>query len=220
MKFNYPELHTVEHDGKRWYDTPAGFYPSITTILGTTASEEKKTALKNWQDSLGSQAAVKTKAAAGRGTNVHLMCERFLKNEEIDQGEKFCQADVDSFNALKMKLRGIDEIWGQEVALYSKDVELAGRCDLICVYKGLPAIVDFKTSTRIRTHESIGDYKVQIAFYGHAHNEMFGTDIQEGAILMVAETGFPMEFKVKLADHMPELRERAAIFWQSAINKA
>lgn len=224
MKFPYPDLQTVPYNGQRWYDTPLGYYPSITTVLGFTETEEKKASLKRWQDSLGPvRAAEVSKAATDRGTNVHLLCERYLKGEKVDapiDGKRVPDADMESFNALKLKLNKIDEVWGQEVVLYSKEVELAGRCDLIAQYKGVPVIIDFKTASRVKKHEDIGNYKVQLCFYGMAHNEMFGTNIEEGVILMVAGTGFPQEFRVKLSDHVQELKARAASFWQTAINTA
>lgn len=221
MKYPYPDLSTVSHDGQRWYDTPHGFYPSITTVLGITAAPKKKESLKRWQEALGAKAALVSKAATDRGTNVHLLAERYLKKEQVDapiNGAAVPGPDLQSFNALKMKLDKIDSVWGQECALYSNELELAGRCDLVGTYKGLPAIIDFKTATRVKGHDDIIDYKCQLAFYGAAHNEMFGTTIEDGFILMVAETGFPMEFRVKLSDHMPALRERAALFWMAAVN--
>jgi len=222
MKFPYPDLQTVSHQGRRWYDTPAGFMPSITTVLGYTEPEEKKQSLKNWQESLGPvRAAQVSKAATDRGTNVHLLCERFLKGEQIDShidGQPVPYADMQSFNALKLKLSKIQEVWGQEVALYSTSLELAGRCDLIAIYKERPVIIDFKTSSRIKSSKDIHSYKLQLAFYAQAHNEMFGTDIAEGVILMVAGTGFPQEFKVQLSEFIPELKKRADRFWQDAIN--
>lgn len=224
MKFPYPELETVSYNGRRWYDTPEGYYPSITSMLGFTESEEKKASLKRWQDSLGPErAAAVSKAATDRGTNVHLLCERFLKGEQVDapiNGQRVPDSDLQSFNALKTKLSKIDEVWGQEVVLYSKEFEIAGRCDLIAVYRGQPVIIDFKTASRTKTYDDIDNYKVQLAFYGMAHNEMFGTDIQDGVVLMVAGTGFPQEFKIKLSDYVPELRDRANRFWQAAINTA
>lgn len=224
MKFLYPELQTVSHQGRRWYDTPAGFMPSITTVLGYTEPEEKKESLKKWQEALGPvKSAQVSKAATDRGTNVHLLCERFLKGEKVDapiNGQPVPYADVQSFNALKLKLNKIEEVWGQEVTLYSTSLELAGRCDLIAVYKGRPVIIDFKTSSKVKNTKDIHSYKLQLAFYGTAHNEMYGTDISEGIILMVAETGFPMEFTVKLDEALPELKERAARFWQDAINSS
>lgn len=224
MKFPYPELTTESFGGHRWYHTPEGAYPSITTILGFTETPEKKASLKRWQDALGVEKATQvSKAATDRGTNVHLLAERFLKGERVDapiDGKPVPFADLESFNALRMELKKIDEVCGQEVCLYSKEVELAGRCDCIGTYKGLPVIIDFKTASRVKSHLDIGNYKVQLAFYGMAHNEMFGTNIQDGVILMVSGTGFPQKFMVKLADHHAELRTRAASFWSAALNKA
>lgn len=222
MKFPYPDLQTVSHAGRRWYDTPVGFYPSITTVLGYTEPEEKKESLRKWQEALGPmKSAQVSKAATDRGTNVHLLCERFLKGEAVDApigGRPVPYADMQSFNALKLKLNKIEEVWGQEVALYSQELELAGRCDLIGVYKGRPVIIDFKTSSRIKSTKDIDGYKLQLAFYAQAHNEMYGTSIDEGVILMVSEAGFPQEFRVVLAEQMPELKLRATRFWHDAVN--
>lgn len=221
MKFPYPNLQTVSHQGRRWYDTPVGFLPSITTVLGFTEPEEKKESLKKWQESLGAvKAAAVSKAATDRGTNVHLLCERFLKGEKVDapvNGSPVPYADMQSFNALKLKLNKVTEVWGQEVALYSKTLELAGRCDLIGIYKDKPVIIDFKTSSRIKSTKDIHSYKLQLAFYAQAHNEMFDTNISEGIILMVAEAGFPQEFRVELAEHLDELKQRSTRFWQDAV---
>ena len=224
MRYPYPELSTVSHNGQRWYDCPNGFYPSITTLLGQTEPPEKKASLENWRNSLGhAKADAVSKAATDRGTNVHLLAERFLKGEQVDapiNGQPVPYPDMQSFNALKLKLKKVEEVWGQEVALYSETIEVAGRCDLIGVYKGQPCIIDFKTSSRVKSRADIANYELQLAFYGIAHNEMFGTDIDTGIILMVAETGFPMEFNVVLCDHYEELGKRVEKFWQAAINKA
>lgn len=223
MNFTYPELTTEAHKGQRWYNIPNGkFYPSITTILGITASEESKAALQGWRDSLGSvKAAEASKKATDHGTAVHLLAERYLKKQEVFapvNGHPISDPDKSAFNALKLKLDKIDEVWGQEVALYSEELEVCGRTDLVGRYKGVPVIVDFKTAGRIKSKNDIGDYRLQLAFYATAHNEMYGTDIQNGVILMVAQTGFPMEFNVPIAPEMPELRRRVSLFWQNVIN--
>jgi len=126
--------------------------------------------------------------------------------------------DIAAFNALRLKLDKIEEVWGQEVALYSSTIEVAGRCDLIGKYKGRSVIVDFKTASRVKGKKDIEDYNLQLAFYAIAHNEMFGTDIQHGVILMVSDLGFPQEFNVNLLDHYEELGKRVDSFWSKAIN--
>lgn len=223
MKYAYPELSTVSYNNQRWYLTPSGrYFPSITTVLGHTESAKKVASLANWRNSLGhAEADEITRQAAERGSTVHLLAERFLKGQEVTapiDGRPVPVGDLESFNALKLKLRKIDEVWGQEVTLYSSVLEVAGRCDFAGVYKGKPVIIDFKTSRRIKHIEDIESYQLQLTFYGTAHNELFGTSIQDGIILMVAETGFPMEFTVKLANHLEELKKRANRFWQVAIN--
>lgn len=220
--FNYPDLTAEVHNNQRWYNTPFGFYPSITTVLGATESEEAKASLKRWQDSLGAEeAARKSKEATDKGTNVHLMAERFLKQEDVFapiDGVEIPIGHIHSFNALKPKLKKVNEVWGQEVALYSRYVEIAGRTDLICVYNGIPSIVDYKTATRLKDHSDIISYKLQLAFYAIAHNEMFNTDIQQGVILMSAGEGFPLEFKININDWVPELKMRSLKFWDHALN--
>lgn len=224
--FEYQEMATQTALGGRWYETPHGeAFPSITTILGTTAPPEKVASLQNWRNSLGhTKADAVSKKATDHGTNVHLLAERYLKKEKVDapiSGQPVPYLDMAAFNALKLKLDKIDEIWGQEVALYSTSLQVAGRCDLVGKYKGVPVIVDFKTASRVKGKKDIHDYELQLLFYAIAHNEMFGTEINQGIILMVAETGFPQEFKVTFTDELrAELKERASKYWVSVLAKA
>lgn len=222
MNFTYPDLSTVSHNG-RWYETPTGiYYPSITTILGHTEPEEKRLSLQRWKDSLGEEEATRvSKAATDRGTNVHLLAERFFKGEDVEapiDGRPVPPADLASFKALKTKLKAVNEVWGQECALYSEELEVAGRCDFVGVHRSIPSIIDFKTASRVKGHDDIHDYKLQLTFYAQAHNEMFGTSIERGVILMVADTGFPLEFVVDLREFTAPLRERVKSFWALTLN--
>jgi hypothetical protein len=218
--FVYPELSTTSHNG-RWYDTPKGWYPSITTILSGTEPPEKVASLENWRSSIGyEEADAISERAREHGTNVHLLVERYLKKQDLNapiDGQPVPLLDLQALNALKPKLKKIDEVWGQEVALYSDELEVAGRCDLVGVFNGKPSIIDFKTSRKIKTRADIGAYNLQLCFYGTAHNSMFNTNIEDGVILMIAETGFPMEFHVHLPQYREELRNRVKVFWDAVI---
>lgn len=222
MTFDYPDISTTSHNNQRWYDTPHGWYPSITTILGHTVPDEKRLSLQNWRDGVGHEEADRiTQEAADHGTMVHLLCERHLKGQQVDapiDGQAPTPKALAAYNALKFKLRRIRRVYGQEVALFSKRFEVAGRCDVVGEYDSTPAIIDFKTSRSIKGDERIHDYKVQLAFYGAAHNEMFGTTIEDGVVLMASDVGFPQEFHFKLADFYPELASRATSFWHAAVN--
>lgn len=215
-KFDYKEMDAAIVGSVRRYTTPAGKLPSITSVLGTTAPAEKVQSLKRWQDSLGAvKAAAVSKKATDHGSNVHLLCERHFKGEDVlapINGAPVPFDDRNAYNALKTKLKLVDEVWGIEVPLYSELLGVAGRCDMIGIYKGQPAIIDFKTASRVKSKADITDYALQLTFYSIAHNEMFDTNIQHGVILMVAQTGFPMEFHYNLDDHYEELIERIEKF--------
>jgi genome maintenance exonuclease 1 len=214
-KFDYPNISSANVSGLRVYETLKGnFYPSITTVLGNSASQEKIDSLNAWKNNLGDEADSITKEAADKGTAVHLLAERFLNGEKlINEGETFSEDAIKSFNGLKLKLKKVSEVWGQEVALYSDAIQVAGRCDCIGIYNGKECIIDFKTSRRIKHKKDIEDYFLQLAAYSIMHNEMFGTNIVDGVIIMSSMNGFPQEFNVNLEKYYDSLLQRINKFY-------
>ena len=218
MMYPYQDYQTSNELGLRWYHTPAGPCPSITTVLGMSEPPEKAASLKRWQEALGpALAAQKSKEACDHGTTVHLLAERFLKGEDLlapdEQGQPIPQTAIGAFNALKLKLKQIDEVWGQEKSIYSPTLEVAGRFDCIGRYRKVPSAIDFKTASRIKSDGDIYSYKLQLCFYACAHNELFGTDIRQGVILMSSAGGMPQEFIVNIEDHIDGLIERIQTFY-------
>ena len=221
--FEYQEYETVTELGLRWYITPHGAFPSITTVLGVSEPPEKKAALENWRNSLGhAKADEHSSKARDHGTMVHLLAERFLKGEDVDglvNGKPVPGPDKAAFNALKLKLKQITEVWGQEKSVCSPTLEVAGRFDCAGLYKGRESIIDFKTSGRLKNRQEIADYELQLAFYAAAHNETFGTDIKQGVVLMSAAGGMPLEFIVDVDAKLQELVTRIEKFWEKTLAK-
>ena len=219
--FSYADLQTEQVMGMRWYVTPHGSYPSITTILSGTMSREKEESLANWRKSFGEERAeAYTQARCDHGTIVHLLIERFLRGESVMEpyeDKPIQPSEVAAFNSVKFPLRNITKIYAQEVALYCTRYEVVGRVDLVGEYKGKPAIVDFKTSARIKKREGIADYELQMLFYADAHNEMYGTDIQQGVVIMASAGGMPQVFVFQFTDALRvELKRRAELYWDKA----
>jgi genome maintenance exonuclease 1 len=130
-------------DGRRFYTIPDGTkLPSVTTVLGA----QKKQAIMEWRKRVGEAEANRiSKAATGRGTNVHTLCERYLNN----QGTGDMMPDAkEMFVALKPELNRINNIHYQEQALWSTQLGMAGRVDCIAEFDGELASIDFKTSAR------------------------------------------------------------------------
>jgi hypothetical protein len=199
----------------RLYVVDGEYYPSITTVLGRTAPKEKVESLQKWREAIGeNEADAILKDAAESGTHLHLLVERFLRGDDL-LAEQFSEKVRGGFNSLKSVLKKISNVWGQEVPLYSKDLGIAGRCDCIGVFNGLPSIIDFKTSRKIKRESDIEDYFLQMTAYSIMHNEMFGTDIKDGVIIMSSEFSFPQVFKKDLRFYKENLRNRVNSFYQS-----
>jgi len=215
--FNYKDYETVNVAGKRIYlISDEQMYPSITTVLGQSLEPEKANALSAWRARVGNAKADKiSQDAATRGTNVHLMLERQLRGED-PKLEEFPEAHRNMFLSLRLEIRKINSVYGQEVVLFSDALGVAGRCDLVAEYNNTLTIVDYKTSSRVKSKDEIGDYWLQAAFYATAHNEMFGTSIDKMVILMGVENRMPLVFKKTLDDELLlKLCERVSKFYEN-----
>jgi genome maintenance exonuclease 1 len=68
------------------------------------------------------------------------------------------------------------------------------------LHKGEPAILDFKQTNKPKKREHIDDYFIQLTAYALAHNEVHGTDIRKGVILMCSKDFEYQEFILESAD--------------------
>lgn len=190
-RYNYTPCDRTTVDGKRHYCLPDGSkVPSVTTILDKTKSEESKAALANWRKNIGEVRAQQiTTEAANRGTRMHSYLEHYVKTGKMKElpGNPF--AHPSWFMAAQVILEGfanINEVWGVEVPVYYSGL-YAGTTDSVGVHGGKPAIMDYKQSNKIKKREYIQDYFIQLAAYAQAHNNMHGTDIKKGVILMCVQ---------------------------------
>lgn len=191
QRYNYTPLDRTTIDGKRHYCLPDGSkVPSVTTILDKTKSQESREALANWKKRVGEAKAQEiTTEAANRGTRMHAYLEHYVLSEDMKPLPGNPYAHPSWFMAAEVILKGlsnVDEFWGVEVPLYYSGL-YAGTTDCVGVWKGQPAILDFKQSNRPKKREWIEDYFLQLAAYAAAHNEMHGTEIDTGVILMAVQ---------------------------------
>jgi len=190
-RYNYTPLDRTTIDGKRHYCLPDGSkVPSVTTILDRTKPAEAREALARWRKSVGEQRAQEiTTEAASRGTRMHAYLEHYVLETDMKPLPSNPFAHPSWFMAAEVILNGlqhVDEFWGTEVPLYYSGL-YAGTTDLIGTWKGRPAILDFKQSNKVKKREYITDYFLQLAAYAAAHNEMHGTNINTGVILMAVQ---------------------------------
>jgi genome maintenance exonuclease 1 len=184
----------------RFYTLPDGTkLPSVTTVLGA----QKKDAIMAWRKRVGEDAAnAISKKATSRGTNVHTLCERYLNNEGL--GLVMPDA-LEMFLSLKPALHRINNIHYQECALWSKQLGMAGRVDVIGEFDGKLSVIDFKTSKKIKTKPQIEDYFWQTAAYSLMYEEMIGQPIHNLVIIMAVEDEAPLIFEERTEDHIEGL---------------
>lgn len=162
-------LETEEINGKRYYQTPDGLVPSMTTIL----SNYNKDVLDRWRTRVGDQEANRIATnAANQGTSIHNLCEAYVKGEVLPECNPFEKA---RFNQLKPIIdNNIQDVYACETALYSNRLKLAGRTDVIGKYKHKNSIIDYKTSRRLKKIEWVDSYWMQEAGYAIMWAERVG----------------------------------------------
>lgn len=199
-----PRLQRVDSEKGRFYTTASGrAYPSVTSVLGMLGKKE----IMEWRARVGEEEANRVSArAARRGTAIHSLCEDYLLNKEVKPGP----FDLETFKSISPYLDKINNIHCLETQLYSDFLQVAGTVDCIAEYEGKLAIIDFKTSKRVKTRDDIHGYFMQTAAYAVMFEERTGIPIGRLVIIMAVDDDEPLIFKEKRDDWINrfiELRE-------------
>ena len=199
-KYVYPTSTRAKLDGLRHYtvDGEEQPLPSVTTVLGKTQPKEKQESLDRWRQRVGLREAQRvTRDAAIRGTAMH----KYL--EDLMRGQRSLDLTPLGIEATKMAkiivdrgLNDCSEIYGIEATLYYPGL-YAGSVDLVAKYKDKVSIIDFKQTNKPKQKEWIGDYFLQMAAYGMAHDAVYGTTIEQGIIMMCSKDGYYQQFMIE-----------------------
>ena len=180
------ELEKKETNGIRLYNLPDGqWVPSITSIT----SFYNRQIFVEWRKRIGEEKAnAITRKATARGTDFHQVCQDYLENKELVWDDYQPMTKFMYIHA-KPYLDKINNIHAIERTLYSEYLGLAGRVDCIAEYEGELAVIDFKTSDKIKPEEWIENYFVQETFYAAAYYELTGQVVKKLITLMVTPGG-------------------------------
>lgn len=198
---NLAPLERTEKDGKRYYITSDGVFPSVTTVLGEKLD---KSGLELWKARVGAAEVEKvSRLAANRGTAIHKLCEDYLMNVEID-ARKVMPFNMMMFNTIKPILaKNVSKVYGIESMLYSKVLKAAGTSDLLAEYNGINSIVDFKTSKKEKKEEWIQNYFIQATTYSIMAEEL--TDLKfPQIVIIIANDDYETQVFVKNRDDYKE----------------
>jgi ATP-dependent exoDNAse (exonuclease V) beta subunit len=181
------ELEKKETPGCRLYLLPDGqWVPSITSV---TSFYNRDIFIK-WRKRVGIEEANKiTKKATTRGTDFHeAVAQAYLENKELNWDD-YRPATQFMFHHAAPYLDKINNIHAIERTLYSEYLGLAGRVDCIAEYEGELAVIDFKTSEKIKPEKWMENYFVQETFYAAAYYELTEIPVKKLITLMVTPSG-------------------------------
>lgn len=185
--YEYKKLNRQDGNGngRVYVDASGNKIPSVTTILSKT---KDITHLLEWKKRIGEDKAKQiTEESAGLGTTMHAHLEAYILGQERPGGNNYgrIMAKKMADTIIAEGLVEVNEAWGVEAHL-NYDTMWAGTTDLVGMYNGEPAIMDFKTTIKPKKREWVEDYKLQLAAYAMAHNLNYGTDIKTTVVFMVS----------------------------------
>ena len=202
----FEDLKTVTMHDKRYYELPDGsLAQSVTTRIGEASD---KTALLEWRARVGEAEANKISTqAANRGTAIHTICEHYLLNES-NYPKGTMPSNIDLFKTMRPVLDDhIGKIFALEAPLYSYGLKAAGRTDCIAEWNGIPSIIDFKTSRKLKKEEWIENYFLQATCYALMAEERTNMIIPQFAIVIAVDHEAPQVFVKDKAPYIDKVKQ-------------
>lgn len=196
----FPKLERVTINGERFYVRPGVDangspitntpYPSVTTVLASRS----KDAIKEWRARVGeAEAKAITAKASRRGTKAHKLIEQFLMGEPLEES---MPTALDMFLMFKNQaIAHIDNIMVIEGQMMSDSLRVAGTVDLIAEWDGELAVIDWKTSSRVKNREYAEGYFMQEAAYATMFEENTGIPVNKLITVFACETGESVVFE-------------------------
>jgi len=103
--------------------------------------------------------------------------------EDNSAKDEYQQAILDIFNR-EIGI-DIDEVWAKEKGVISKENKFRGQFDGVGVFRGKTTVWDYKKTNQIKSPSQMKNYVKQCAAYAIAHDEMYGTEIEQIAVLNI-----------------------------------
>ena len=164
--FDYQTLGQI----KKQYDAKS--FPAPTKVF--SALNKAQTAF--FQKSMKDKTSAIYKATSA-GRKVHNAIETGNVKDQLTQ------AAIDCFE--RDIAVDIEEVWGAEHGLVSLSNKYVGKFDCVGVFRGKTTMWDYKKVNKLKTPSQIKNYIKQCAAYALAHDEMYGTNLEQIAVLMV-----------------------------------
>lgn len=191
-------------------------YPSMSRVCELLGAE----AIENWKKRVGPDEANRiSRAAAGRGTILHRLAETYLTRDVAGFAEAWKQAMPDAranWPGLRRCLdASVTRLFASEQPLYSHALRVAGTTDCIGEWNGVPSVIDFKTSKKLKKREWIDGYFIQTSGYAQMWEERTGMKIQQLVIVIAVDgENEPQVFIEPVEPNLKKLKQLRLEFYK------
>jgi len=103
------------------------------------------------------------------------------------------------------QLDNINNIHCLESRLYSDYLRLAGTVDCVAEYNGKLAIIDFKSSGKLKKKEYINNYFMQCSAYAIMYEELYSIPISRLVVIIGVEEERPQVFEERRDNWVKDL---------------
>jgi hypothetical protein len=159
-------------------------YPSVTSVtsligyVGFKIFRNKK--IREIGKELYEQ---ESKLITDRGTLVHLVIEKYLKDPANFDIYSKGQVAGDIAKSMMVFLKKINSIKLQEQVIFSHELKIAGQVDCVAYYNGLLSVIDFKSAIK-RKPKNQPAYFSQCAAYAACFEETYNEKIQQLVLII------------------------------------
>lgn len=177
----FPEILQVNEPGKpRVYRTPDGkTYESVSNFLGRHSDS---TWVKEWREKVGDKKAdAVSKRATDRGTLLHSHLESYIQNKDPKERSPL-------FGQLKPSIdMRLGKVYAQECRVFSNKLKIAGTLDLLAQWYQKDSVLDWKSSTRVKTEKDAHGYLLQGTLYSIMVQELTGFIADQIVVVIATE---------------------------------
>lgn len=214
LQHNEPTSLHVYTDYGRFYRVDGNHFPGVGTILNATDSIDQQDFWIKWRSQPGNSEY--SDQAKHRGKLFHGMVENYFKNGNYrtDAEDDHIAIAEPYWQSVQDILPRITDVKLIEGAVWHEIGCYAGTVDMVCIFDGVPCILDWKSASRPKKPEWMERYPLQLTAYCGAINRMYGTRIKNGVIVVALPKREAQIFLFDLARYWAVWLSRLINYWE------
>lgn len=170
----------------RFYEIAGVLYPSVTTILQATMPQEQQERLLKWRQKTNATDAESgtsvRDSAASRGTKIHELIAAWLTGNPLDCPDEL----MEFWNPVRKIIAALSSPMAIESGIYHPTLRYAGTLDLVALWQGRVTIFDWKTSTRVKRLDWMGDAALQVTAYKAAFECLYEIQVEQAVVVVIS----------------------------------